>query len=477
MTRLGDAMSVLMGAKALPSNAPAPDIHGVTGNPGRRVSNLKASRYSQAYGGTDAIDTVFECVNLYATIGSQAEHYFKKNDVRAVSNPRSPEYKNKGYTTAPPELVELFARPNRAMDYSELIQLSIIDLLLCGEFIWLKNQSNALGQPKEVYRVPPQFIDVIPGKVLPDHYEYKVPGAGEPQRWATEDVVHVKLPNPHDPWRGLGVIAASPRMFDIAIAVDDAIAQYYEQGTRLSGVLESERSITDNTWEKVKRQFFNLYSGGRNAFRVAALERGLTFKPISGTAEQADFGAAQDKAALRVGKAFNVPMALLGDMGGSIDRQAVREAQRIFDNKVMRPFLDSLQQRVTHQLLYPADQWTDYEWCIEYEYVLPLEDRIAMGEKLEGMPIRVWELRQFLGYPPLGDERDEMLLTDPGKAVPAPGGADPTAPTTAGVGLPATGGTASYPSGVMGRTGESQAQKAVERTLREAMSKLPPMEV
>lgn len=441
MSRFTDAAQALLGSKALPDGAPAPNLYGYVDAIGRRISNRAAPRHTEAYGGREAIDTVWECVNMYANTAAHADYYFERDDRRLVSNPRSPDYKGLGYSTADPDLVTLFKYPNRREDYSALLKLSIIDLLLAGEFFWFKNRVNGLEQPKELYRVAPSLVDVIPGRVAPEGYWYNPPN-DEPMRWAPEEVIHVKLPNPHDPWRGLGMISANPTLFDTALGLDEAIRQYYEQGTRLTGVLESDRSIPKTTWDKIKREFVNLYSGRMNAYKVALLERGLKFQSISGNADEAQFSTAQGDVFDRIARVFSVPTPLLGDVGGSTDRQAVREAQRIFDNKVMRPFLDSLQAAISAQLTVPA--WDGVEWCIEYEYVMPIEDKLSLATQMASGPVTVREWRAQIDLEPLGDHRDDLLVMELLAPLPAPADGQP----------PPSSGTAPYPPGAKGRTGE-----------------------
>jgi HK97 family phage portal protein len=324
-----------------------------------------------------------------------------------------------------------------------------------------------MGQPVAIYRVNPALMEVVPGRVTPAKYIYNVPNA-EPQEWSADSVLHIKLPNPHDPWRGLGVIAGNPTMYDIALAVDQSIQQYYAHGTRLSGVLQSDRTIPENTWNKIKRQFTNLYSGQRNAYTVAMLERGLKFNAISGNASESQFGPAQEQSRDRIAAAFGIPTPLLGDVGGSTDRQAVREAQRIFDNKIMRPFLDMLQSKVSAGL---TQAW-DVDWCVEYEFVMAIEDKMELASNLTGMPVTADELRNVIDLPPLGGEKGSALLSDPTTKPPPPPqihkpGPDEPEPKKVG-------GSAPYPAGAAGRTGEpttADGEKALS-IVAEALAKV-----
>ena len=68
----------------------------------------------------------------------------------------------------------------------------------------------------------------------------------------------------------------------------------------------------------------------------------------------------------------------------------MREAQRIFDNETMRPFLNRIQKQVSFRLV-PA--W-GLDYVIDHEYVMPIEDKIDLGRGRRALPgIIVKEVR------------------------------------------------------------------------------------
>lgn len=394
------------GQKAVATtSAPSPALYDPGTARHQRISNRSARQHSQAYGGDEAIGAVMDCVDFYAQTASSAAYHFCR-DGTVLQTPGEAEIPG-AEGEAPADLARLFDTPNRTQQYTDLIELSVIDFLLTGEFFWFLNGVDGGGKPVELFRVSPALMEVVPGKVAPKGYVYNTPG-GEPLELRPDEVVHVKRPNPHDPWRGLGVIAGDPRMYDIALAATASMADYYERGTRLSGVLESERTIPPNSFAKLKAEWPAIYSGKGNHHKVAILERGLKFRPLSGNARDSGYKEADDLTYERICKMFKIPPPLLGAVG-STDRQAVREAQRIFDNKIMRPFLNRLQRQVTEQLV---SAW-DLEWEIEYEFILPQEDKLDLAQALAALPgVRVREVRDLVDLEPLAAEDPELEWID-----------------------------------------------------------------
>ncbi len=390
--------------KALPASLgsePTPNVGlAGAGYAEKRIANKAAARHAEAYGGADAIDWVMTCVDLYAQAASNSDYHFERN--------------GQALERVPTDLQALFNRPNPYMDWTELIELAIIDLALAGEFIWLKFRPNEQGKPLSLYRLAPPLVKVIPNDngLGAKEYEYTAKG-GKPVRFKAEHVVHVKRPNPHDPYRGVGFIAGGPRAFDIELALTDQTASYYEQGTRLSGVLESDRTVPDSTFQKLKRTFAALYSGTKNAGTVATLERGLKFRPISATATDAMLKEMASWNRERIANTFRVPLPMIGEMAGA-DRQAVREAKRIFANDVMRPFLNRIASQISHGL---TQAW-GLDFRFDYQYEMPIEDKLDLAQAMASLPgVQVFQSLDLVDLPPTGDENiDNLVLNLPGKS-------------------------------------------------------------
>ena len=388
----------------------APVLH--NNHPGQRLAARGTRAHLSAYGGAEAIDWVMDCVGLIADTASNAEYHFEKGGKQLVPEVTPKLEGDDNVEEAPADLVSLLEQPNPWMEYAEMIELTVIDFLLTGNSYWLKFKPDpATGKPAAIYRLPPPLITVVPGKTQPvDRYEYLPPGSATPLVYQPHEVLHIKRSNPHSQHFGLGIIAGAPQMFDAEIALTGSFKGYFERGTRLSGVIESERSIPDKLWRKIVREFRQMFSRNENSWDVAALERGLTYRPLSATAAQAEYGTLIPLSRDRICAAFRVPPILLGYVGAAA-ATPVKEAQRLFDNKTMRPFLNKLQQAISYGL---TEAW-EVEFKIDYEYTMPQEDQFEQAKDFATLPgVKIREVRDRVGLPPLGDERDDMVLNLPG---------------------------------------------------------------
>lgn len=85
----------------------------------------------------------------------------------------------------------------------------------------------------------------------------------------------------------------------------------------MTGVLETSRSLSTEAIDRLKNSFNQAYTGVKNSSKTAVLEEGLTFKPISVSAEQAQFLASRTFSIEEVARIFNIPPHLLKDLSRS----------------------------------------------------------------------------------------------------------------------------------------------------------------
>jgi len=398
---------------ALLSDDPVITVRGLEGA-NRRVAfgQREAGRHLSAYGGkSDAIDWVMNCVKLISETASEADWHFEKDGERYVNfkDPLAP----KASKLAPLAVVNLFEEPNPYMNWSEHIELTIIDYLLTGNAYWLHWRQNEAGQPLALYRLSPALIKVVPGQFGVDFYEYQLPEMKEPMRIPPSEMTHFRQANPHNQHFGLGHIQGAARMLDSEIALTDTLAAYFEKAAQPSMVVQSDRRVPDAVFRKLKGQLRAMYSGPKNAGNLMVLEAGLKYQAVSPTAAQAGFENLSKLSRDRILSLFRVPPALLGIQ--EVGDAKINESQRVFDTKTMRPLLDKMQKVISRTV---SQAW-DLDFVIEYTYIMPIEERLKLTQSFASIPgVRVREVREYAGLPLLGDDNDDLILNLPGEEVP-----------------------------------------------------------
>lgn len=378
------------------------------------ISQRESSRHGDAYGGRQAIDHVFDCINLYADSVATAEWGLRKPDgtalVRTKSKGTPPDHE-----VGPADLYKLLDRPNPYQLYDEVMALLVIDLMLVGNAYWFKWRTNAAGKPLALYRLAPSHVKIVPDEFGPKRYEYQPPGQRDKLSINPADLIHFRRPNPHSAYYGMGVIQGSGRSMDLELAITDTMASYYENRADPSMIVQSERRVPRDVFQKLRAQLRARASGSKNAGELLLLEQGLKATTLSVSARDALFQELSRMSRSRIYSKFHVSPLLLGILEESASPNKVSDMRSEFDNYTLRPFMYRLAKQISAAL---AETW-ELEFLIDHRSILPPEDAIKVGESVAKIPgVKVREVRrqyrQFGIEESTGDpELDELVLNKP----------------------------------------------------------------
>lgn len=354
------------------------------------ISQREASRHSDAYGGAQAIDWVYDCIGLYSDAAATATFRLEKDDgtklVRNKTKGTPPEYE-----LGPKSLYDLLDKPNPYMLYDELMALVIIDWMLVGNAYWYKWRPNAQGQPLAIYRLAPSHVKIKPGPYGPKHYEYQPPGAREKLKIPPQDLIHFRRPNPHSAFYGMGVIQGAGRSMDLELALTDTISSYYENKADPSLIVSSERRMPRDVYNKLRAQMRARVSGSKKAGELLVLEAGLKASSLDVSAADALFEQLAKMSRDRIFAKFRASPMLFGLMDETSGSNKVSDARREFDNSALRPALQKLSTQITVGL---AAAW-DVKYVIDHRSYLPAEEAIKVLDSMAKLPgIKIREIRK-----------------------------------------------------------------------------------
>lgn len=378
------------------------------------ISQREATRHSGAYGGDQAIDHVYDCIGLYADPIATAPYRLQDKDgKRLVRN------KTKGtppdHDLGPESLYRLLDAPNPYMLYDELLSLLVIDLMLVGNGYWFKWRVTSDGKPLALYRLAPSYVKIKPGPFGPVSYEYQPPGAKDPLKIDPEQIIHFRRPNPHSAYIGMGVIQGAGRAMDLELAITDTVASYYENRADPSMIVQSERRVSRDVFNKLRAQLRARASGSKRAGELLVLEAGLKASSLSADASGALFDSLSKMSRDRVFAKFRANPKLLGIMDETGGTDKISDARREFDNATLRPYMDRLQKLITAKL---TDAW-GVDYVIDYRYTMPPDEAVKVAGEIAKVPgIKVREVRrqyaQFGIEESTGDPKiDEEILNMP----------------------------------------------------------------
>lgn len=389
----------------------------------------EAASHLKAYGGgKDGIDWFYDAANVGARQAGNAPFHLATPDGtkyvlrKGVKDPAEV----KPISELDDTLDTLLRYPNPYMTWRELMWLLYVDLAAVGNGYWIKWGADDFGnKPSGLYRMAPPFVEVVQGKKrLVDHYVYGIDGRSI--KVPPEQVVHFRLPNPHSPHGilGMGAVQGGPQAYDVELGLMTALRSYFDNGTVISGAVESDRAIPKPSRRQIVREFRNLHQGANKWHNVAFLERGLKYRPLNHNAQEAQYSELSKLGRDRIFGMLHTPRKLAGldDEFTELD-----DARRFFAEDVMRPWLNAAAEIFTWKIF---GAW-GVQFEFDYGYQLPEKDRIAIASSFSELPgITVREAREKAGLSPLGpdvvDEEgfpvDDMVINMPGPSTEGPAG-------------------------------------------------------
>jgi phage portal protein BeeE len=169
-------------------------------------------------------------------------------------------------------------------------------LELTGETFWVVNRENALGIPTSLWYVSPARMEPIPD---PDDYlvgwVYTGPN-GEQVPLRRDEVILEKLPDPLDPFRGLGPVASlMPNIQQQRYATEHQ-RNLFINGADHGGIIQfgdaqNRIRLTDREMDEFTERWRESHQGVARAGRVGILENGAAWIPSGQTNKDLEYGA------------------------------------------------------------------------------------------------------------------------------------------------------------------------------------------
>lgn len=152
-----------------------------------------------------------------------------------------------------------------------------------------------------------------------------------------EDVLHIPGLG-FDGLVGYSPIAMAKNAIGLAIATEEYGAKFFANGAAPSGVLEHPGTIKDPT--KVREAWMSQFGGSSNSGKVAVLEEGMKYTPISISPEQAQFLETRKFQINEIARIFRVPPHMVGDLEKSsfsnIEQQSLEFVKYTLDPWIIR---------------------------------------------------------------------------------------------------------------------------------------------
>ncbi|QIP54974.1 phage portal protein [Hafnia alvei] len=245
----------------------------------------------------------------------------------------------------------LSVKPNGYMTPQEFWELLIACLCLRGNFFAYKVM--ALGEVVELLPLDPGSVVAKLNSQWEPVYQVTFPD-GSSDTLSQKEIWHVRIFT-LDGLNGLSPIAYARQAIGLGMATEEHGSRLFSNGAVTSGVLETDQTLSDEAFNRLKADFEDRHQGLANAHKPMILEMGLKWNQISLSAEDAQFLETRKFQLEEICRIFRVPMHLVQNT----DRATFNNIENLgigFINYSLVPYLTRIEQRINLGLVKASKQ-------------------------------------------------------------------------------------------------------------------------
>jgi len=283
--------------------------------------------------------------------------------------------------------ITLLRKPNPFISQFVLFELTQAFIELTGEAFWYFRVGEVSRKPKEIYLLRPDLVQVIMAKNgYITGYVYNLP-SGEQVPLELDEVMHFKLPNPEDPSRGYGVVAAGQLYIQTEEYASRFTRNFLFNNARPSGIL-SVPQMNEDDFKQLKERWRSEYGSVDNAGKVAIVRNSeVTFTQLGTGLEGIALETAKHMSRDDIMAMFRVPKPILG-ITEDVNRANAESSEYIFAKRVIDPKM----YRIADTLeTYIDKTYGDPSITVRYESPVP-EDRTSQLSE-DTAAINMWKTR------------------------------------------------------------------------------------
>jgi HK97 family phage portal protein len=286
-----------------------------------------------------SVTTVYACVRVLAEAlaGLPLHVYRYKSDGSKERDIAHPLYRL------------LHDAPNAEMTSFVWRETLMAHLLIYGN-AYSQIIRDGRGQVAGLYPLLPSNMDISrdsDGEIVYTYRSEK--GEVQLRRW---NVLHIPALG-FDGLMGYSPIAMAKQAIGTALAVEEYGAAFFANGANPGGVLEFPGVVKDI--QRVKETWNAGYQGAAKAHKIAILEEGAKFSPMSIPPNEAQFLETRKFSTNEICRLFKVPPHLVGDLEratfSNIEHQSID-----FVTHSVRPWVSRWEQSLQQSLILPSEQ-------------------------------------------------------------------------------------------------------------------------
>ena len=148
---------------------------------------------------------------------------------------------------------------------------------------------------------------------------------------------------------GLSPITQNANAIGWGMALEEYGSKYFTNSAKLSGVLETDRALSEEAISRLKTSFSNTYTKLKDAQSTAILEEGLSFKPITISPEQSQFLASRVFSITEIARMFNIPTFMLQEHSKSSFNN-IESLSQSYVTYTLMPYIRRMESEMNRKL-------------------------------------------------------------------------------------------------------------------------------
>ena len=235
----------------------------------------------------------------------------------------------------------LHRKPNQNMTTYTFVQKCMIDLLTRGNsFVFINRGRGAV--PVEL--LP---LDVKKVKLVENEGEifYELDDGGIIDSY---NILHFKVMS-KDGLVGMSPVDVGASAIGYGLALEQYGNSFFSNGAKVSGVLSTDRHLSDEAITRLRTSFAENYTSIRDSNKTMVLEEGLKFQQISLSNEASQFLKSREFSITEIARLFNLPPHLLRDLTKSSFNN-ISEQSREFVQYSLMPYIVMMESEMNCKL-------------------------------------------------------------------------------------------------------------------------------
>lgn len=323
--------------------------------------------------------------------------------------------------------------PNQFQTAYNMKKTIVRDYLLYGSHRIYKDMSR--NEIIGLYSLPSRDTIVktfVKKSFIVTDYEVQVNTSGGTETFKPHELINI-LRETKDGVISKGALHHGVNIFNIVKEEGYYIESIYKNGAMPLGTLTAQGKLNDNTIERLRGSWQNIYSGTRNAAKTVILEEGLEYKPITLNPKDLLLNESKKENLSEICRLFNIPESLVNSNAnkyGSLEQNNIA-----FLQYTLSPIISSIENALNQSLLLEEEKEQGYFFAFDTSEVLRTTEKekyeaiqvglnsgvITMNEaryklNLKGIPddVMKWSLGNVLYVPKTG----KMIIPNMGIGVP-----------------------------------------------------------